>query len=113
MEWREADTVGEAGGRSEIWTATAWGMQESGVGELPGFIAAGRSETGKATSVVADEAEAGGRHGARPGVRERFVGRQENSAGESPGVGGEEGGGTTWSEQTGKRAQMKAPNGVA
>ena len=35
---------------------------------------------------------AGGHHGARSGVRERIAGRRENPAGESSGVGGEEGG---------------------
>ena len=62
------------------------------MGEQPGVIAAGGSKTGKATSAAADEAGAGGRHGARSGVRDRVVGWQENPAGKSSGVVGEKGG---------------------
>ena len=65
----EAETTGEAGGGSDIRTATAWEEQESGAGEKPWVRAAGGSKTGKATSAAANEAGEGGRHGARPGVR--------------------------------------------
>ena len=72
-------------------TATAWGTQGSGAGELPGDTATGRSKTRKATSVAADEAGAGGRHGARIGLRERVSDRREKPTGESSGVGGRRG----------------------
>ena len=53
---------------------------------------AGGCDTGKASSMAADKAGAGGRHGARPAQMGRFVGWQENPAGESFGVRGNDGG---------------------
>ena len=53
---------------------------------------ASRGNTADATSAAADEAEAGGLHGARFRARERVSGRRENPAGESSGVGGKGGG---------------------
>ena len=86
-------------------------MQDSGAGGLPGYAAAGRGDTRKATSAAADKAGVGGRHGKRPGVRGRIAGQQEtrlaspqewggNTGGHEAsgvahgylGVGGEEGG---------------------
>ena len=71
---------------------TLWGTHESRAGEKTGVGMAGRSETRKATSGVADKAGAEGRHGARSRVRERVFGRREKPTGKSSGVGGEEGG---------------------
>ena len=73
-------------------TATAGGTHDIGAGEISEYTAAGGRDTRKATSVAADEVGAGGRHGARPGVRGRISGRLENPAGKSSVVGGEEGG---------------------
>ena len=63
----EEDTETVGGGRevSNTRTATARGSQESGVGLLPGCIAAGRSDTWLVTSEAADKAGVGGRHGER------------------------------------------------
>ena len=88
----EAETAGGAGGGSKIRTATAWGTQEIRAGEQPGVMTAGGSKTGKATSAADNKAGAGGRHGARYGVRERVARRREKPAGNSSGVGGNEGG---------------------
>ena len=71
-------------------TATSGGTLESGAGELSGDMTAGGSDTGKATSAAANKVGSGGHHGARSGVRDRIAGWQENPAGESSGVGGEE-----------------------
>ena len=91
-EEEEADTKGGEGGRvSEKRTATTWGTQESSAGELTGGTAASGIKTRKAASASADKAGSGGRHGERSGVRERVVGRRENPARESSGVGGDEG----------------------
>ena len=56
-------------------------------GEL-GSAAAGGGDTGDATSAAADEAGAESHHGARAASRERVTGRQENTAGDTYGVGG-------------------------
>ena len=72
-------------------TATAGGSQESNTGGISGDATDGGGDTGKATSTAVDKAGAGGRHGARPGVRGRIVGRQEKPARESSGVGGDSG----------------------
>ena len=53
---------------------------------------AGRSKTKMAKSAAADNTGVGGRYGARSGVRERATCWQGKQAGESSGVGGEEGG---------------------
>ena len=68
--------VGGVWGGIKTWTAMGWGTQESNVGGPLGETVAGRSEIGKATSAAANEAGAGGRHRARPGVRERVAGRR-------------------------------------
>ena len=60
----------------KTWTAMGWGTQVSNMGELLGETAAGRSEIRKSTSAAANEAGAGGRHGERPGVRERVAGQR-------------------------------------
>ena len=77
--------AGEAG---RPLTATVGATEERGADGRPGGAAAGRDDTGKATSAAADKAGAGGRHGAKIEARERVAGRQENPAGESYGVGG-------------------------
>ena len=53
---------------------------------------AGGGNTGKAISAAANKAGAGGRHEARPYLRERIAGRRENPVGKSSGVQGDEGG---------------------
>ena len=64
-------------------TATAGATRERGVDSRPGGAAAGRGDTCEATSAAADEAGAGGRHGAKTAARERVAGRRENPSGES------------------------------
>ena len=67
----EAETAVVEGGGSETRTLMAWRTHGSGAGKLPGVTPAGGSETRKATSAAANKKGSGGRHGARPGVRER------------------------------------------
>ena len=69
-------------------TAMAWGAQDRGEGELHGDVMAVRGNTGKASSAAANKAGAWGRHGTRPANRGRSGGRQENQAGKSSGVQG-------------------------
>ena len=69
-----------------------WGAQGSYAGEQPGVTEASGSKTGKANSMSANEAGAGGRHGVRPGGRKRVAGQQENPVGKSSGVRDREGG---------------------
>ena len=84
----EAVTAMEAGEARQPLTATAGDVEESRVDGGPGSAAAGRGVTREATSAAADEAGAGGRHGAKTAARERVAGWWENPAGESYGVGG-------------------------
>ena len=62
----EAETAGGWGG-SKTRTAMARVPDGSGAGELPGGAAAGGGNTWDVTSEAADEAGAGGRHGAKQG----------------------------------------------
>ena len=50
---------------------------------------AGRGDTGKSSSVTADKAGAGGRHGGTPEQREGFTGQRETPASDSSGVQGD------------------------
>ena len=56
-----------------------WETRRTGVGDI-----------GKSTSAASDKAGAGGRHGARPGLRGRIAGRKEKPADEYSGVWGDE-----------------------
>ena len=60
------------------------------MGELPGEAMAGRGNIGKAPFAAANKSGAWGRHGARPVQRGRYGGKQENQAGETSGVRGED-----------------------
>ena len=64
-------------------------------------------ETRKATSAAADEAGAGGRHGSRPGMRDRIYGQQENTSSKSSEVGGKEG----WHEAYGVVSESSGVGG--
>ena len=64
---------------------TAEVPEGSGAETGPGGAAAGEGDTSNATAVEADAVGAGGCHGAEKRERERFVGQQENPAGESSG----------------------------
>ena len=64
-------------------TAPEGGTRESGADRHLGDAMAGGGNTGEASSAAADEAGAGGRHGARPDQRKRLAGRRENPAGKS------------------------------
>ena len=68
---------GGGGGVSQVQTAAAQGRQGSRAGHISGGTAADRSNTREFTSAAADEARVGGRHGARPPVRERDAVRRE------------------------------------
>ena len=69
-------TLGGACGISKTRTATLQGTQGSKSGPIPGGTAAGGGNTWEVTSAATDKAVSGGRHGARPGVRERVAGRR-------------------------------------
>ena len=69
-------------------TAMAGYSEESVADSIPGGAAAGGGNTGDATYVDADEAGAGGRHGAKTVARERVAGRREIPTREFYGVGG-------------------------
>ena len=84
----KAATVMGAGEARRKMTATAEGSEENGADGKHRGAAAGGGDTGDATSTAADEAEAGGLHGARTAARERVADRRENPAGEPYGVGG-------------------------
>ena len=77
---------GGVGSASKTRTVTARGSHGSREVPLPGVTAANRGDNREVTSVAADEAGELGRHGIRPGVRERVFGRQENLAGKFSGV---------------------------
>ena len=82
----EGNGVPGEGGRPLMTTMGDTG--EIGVDGIPRSAAAGRGDTGKATSAAADKTGAGGRHGPKTAARERVAGQRENPAGESYEVGG-------------------------
>ena len=84
----EATTAMGAGEDGRPLTAKAGESEEISADGEPGGTAAGRGDTGDATSATADEAGSGGHHWARTATRERVAGRQENPDGESYEVGG-------------------------
>ena len=79
----EATTLGGAEGERETRTATPWGTQDSGAGELHwearerymGKRGPAGATPEKPLSVAANEAGARGRHGARPAQRGQQGGR--------------------------------------
>ena len=81
-------TVGGPEGGRETQTATELGTQESGAGELHREVRASGCDTRKAPSTVADEAGAQARHGEKPAQRGQKGGPQENKAGKTSGVQG-------------------------
>ena len=60
-------TAGDPEGSGNMLTTLPWGTQESGAGGLQGGARAGGRDTRKPPSAAADEEEARGRHGERPG----------------------------------------------
>ena len=72
-------------------TATAWGMQEIGAGELHEEVRAGGGNTRKSPFAAANKAGAWGRHGARPVQRGIQGGRRKTYASETLGVRGDDG----------------------
>ena len=82
---------GGAGGVSKIRTETAQVLEGSGAGKLSWSAAAGGGNTWVFASDAADEAGAGGCHGAKIGEMERVADRRGNPAGKSSGKGGSEG----------------------
>ena len=83
-------TKGGQGGSGDTLTASPWGTQESGVGELQVGAWAGGSDGRKAPSTAVDEAGTRDRHVA--GAREKNGGRRDNAGAVTSGVQGTKGG---------------------
>ena len=79
----EAAIAGGVGEAERPLRATAGESEVSGADNGPGGTVAGGGVTANATSAAADEVGAGSGHEARSGVRDRVVGRRENTAGEA------------------------------
>ena len=73
MTKEEAERAGGAGEVRKTRTETARVLKGSSAGTLSGSTAADGSDAWVVTSEEADEAGAGGRHGAKPGERDRVT----------------------------------------